>query len=265
MPAPRTPDALSDAARMAKRRSILSLRRIALSAAVLLRGRHRAAAWTAHELLRLGPTLWRNSDWHGPIARILPTQNPEVWLTIDDGPNPETTPQLLALLAAAGARASFFVIGKHVDAHRGLCRRILADGHTLENHTYSHLPGLFWALPGCIIRDEILRCNHSIRVATGTRPTWFRSPAGLTNACVHPAAAASWLRVAGWSAAGRDGLPGADPQKVAARIARDLRPGAIVLLHDGNGARSAETLRLVLAEIAARGLHTALPNITPKK
>ena len=241
------------------RKQIRAVRTLALAATVLLRGRARMAAWTIHEILRIGPTLLRNSDLNGPVAHRFRTDKPEVWLTIDDGPDPAQTPRLLELLAAADAKASFFVVGSKVDWNRPLCRRIVAAGHTLENHSYSHPSGLFWALPCCAIRTEIVRCSHAIRVAAGVAPSWFRSPAGLTNACVHPAAARSWLRVAGWSAAGLDGFSGADPGEVVARIVRGLEPGAILLMHEGPGRRSVETLKLLLGEISARGFRCVIP------
>lgn len=245
---------------MSTRKQILAARKFALAATVLLRGRARMAAWTIHEILRLGPTLLRNSDLHGPVAHHFRTDEKEVWLTIDDGPDPEQTPRLLELLAAADAKASFFVIGSKVDWNRALCRRIVAEGHTLENHSYSHPSGHFWAMPCCAIRAEIVRCSHAIRVAAGVDPSWFRSPAGLTNSCVHPAAARSWLRVAGWSAAGLDGIPGTKPEHVVARIVRDLEPGAILLMHEGPGRRSVETLELLLGEISARGFRCVIPS-----
>ena len=245
---------------MRPRNQILAARRVALAAALILRGRARAAAWGIHEILRVGPTLLRNSDLHGPVAHRFKTEEQEVWLTIDDGPDPEQTPRLLELLAAAGARASFFVVGSKVDWNRALCRQIVAGGHTLENHSYSHPSGLFWAMPCCAIRAEIVRCSHAIRVAAGVAPSWFRSPAGLTNACVHPVAARSWLRVAGWSASGLDGLPGADPGEVVARILRHLEPGAILLMHEGPGRRSVEILTLLLDELSARGFRCVIPS-----
>ena len=241
------------------RRQIFLARHVALAAVFLLRGRARAAAWTVHEILRLGPTLLRNSVLYGPVAQRFRTGRKEVWLTIDDGPDPNQSPRLLELLAEADARASFFVVGKNVDRNRALCRRIVAGGHTLENHTYSHPSAVFWALPCCWIRAEIVRCSHAIRVAAGVDPSWFRSPAGLTNSCLHPAAARSWLRVAGWSAEGLDGLPGRNPEDVVVGLLRGLRPGAILLLHEGPGRRSVETLELLLAEIAARGFRCVIP------
>jgi peptidoglycan/xylan/chitin deacetylase (PgdA/CDA1 family) len=245
---------------LTKRRQLRAARTLAAAATVLLPGRPRAAAWALHEILRLAPTLLRNCDWHGPVAKRFQPEGREVWLTIDDGPDPDQTPGMLDLLASAGARASFFVVGEKVDWNRALCRRIVAEGHSLENHTYSHPSALFWTLPCCAIRAEIVRCNHAIRVAAGTSPTWFRSPVGMTNPCVHPAAARSWLRLAGWSDDGLDGLPWRDPAKAAARILRGVSPGSIILLHDGApGRRSAECLEILLHGLAADGYRCVIP------
>ena len=242
------------------RNRILTARGLALASMGILRGRARMGAWILHEALRLGPTLLRNSALNGPVARRFHTTKKEVWLTIDDGPDPGQTPLILDLLAGADARASFFVIGRNVDWNRPLCRRIVAEGHKLENHTYTHPSGLFWTLPCCAIRSEILRCSHAIRVAAGVDSTWFRSPAGLTNSCVHPAAARSWLRVAGWSATGLDGLPGAKPASVVGRLLRDVRPGSILLMHEGPGRRSVETLGLLLDGLSAQGYRCVIPS-----
>lgn len=245
---------------LAKRRSLLATHALAAAATVIFRGRARMAAWAAHEILRLAPTLIRNTDWHGPVAKRFVPNGHEVWLTIDDGPDPEQTPQLLDLLADFKARASFFVIGKKVDENRALCRRVAQEGHSLENHTYTHPSGFFWALPCCAIRSEMVRCSHAIRVAAGVDAAWFRSPAGMTNACVHPAAARSWLRVAGWSADGVDGLPRRHPASVVQRIMSRVEPGAIILMHDGGkGRRSAEVLELLLQKLTEEGYRCVIP------
>ena len=246
---------------LTKRHQLRAARALAAAAAVLFPGRPRAIAWALHEILRLSPTLIRNNDWHGPVAKRFHSEGREVWLTIDDGPDSESTPQMLDLLSAANARASFFVIGCRADENRSLCRRIVSDGHSLENHTYSHPSALFWALPGCVIRAEIARCNHAVRVAAGVSPSWFRSPVGMTNPCVHPAAAQAWLRVAGWSADGLDGLPGRDPEVAVARIMNNVSSGSIILLHDGTcGRRSAETLALLLRHLADAGFRCVIPH-----
>jgi len=244
---------------LTKRRKLFAARTLAAVATVVLPGRARVLSWTLHEVLRIGPSILRNNDWYGPVAKSFRTDGREVWLTIDDGPHPEQTPRVLDKLAAHSAKASFFAIGNRVDWNRSLCRRIVSEGHTLENHTYSHPSALFWSLPSCAMREEIVRCNHSIHVAAGVSPGWFRSPVGMTNACVHPAAARSWLRVAGWSAAGLDGRPGAHPQDVIARIMRQLEPGGIIVLHEGPGRRVVETVDLLLERLDERGFRCIVP------
>ena len=83
----------------------------------------------------------------------------------------------------------------------------------------------------------------------------------MTNPCVHPAAARAWLRVAGWSADGLDGLPGRDPKAVVARILREVSPGSIILLHDGaRGRRSVEALDLLLRHLADSGFRCVIPH-----
>ena len=246
---------------LTKRRQLRAARTLAAAATVLLPGRPRAVAWALHEILRLTPTLIRNNDWHGPVAKRFRPDGREVWLTIDDGPDPVQTPRMLDLLAEAGAHASFFVVGEKVDWNRPLCRRIVAEGHSLENHTYSHPSALFWTLPCCAIRSEIVRCNHAVRVAAGVSPSWFRSPVGMTNPCVHPAAARAWLRVAGWSADGLDGLPGRSLESIVGRIMRDVSEGSIILLHDGApGRRSVESLELLLRRLAETGYRCVIPH-----
>jgi peptidoglycan/xylan/chitin deacetylase (PgdA/CDA1 family) len=238
----------------------MAARLASLLATILLPGRARAGAWLLHEGLRIVPSVVRNNDWLGPLAKSFPTTKNEVWLTIADGPTPGQTPGILNALDNAGARASFFVIGRKVDWNRPLCRTIVDAGHTLENHTYSHPSALFWTLPACAMRAEIVRCNHAIHVASGRAPHWFRSPAGMTNACVHPAAARAWLKVAGWSASGLDGIPGGEPEKTVRCIMRNLTPGGIIVIHEGPGRRVIETLEILLAQLGQHGFRTVIPD-----
>jgi peptidoglycan/xylan/chitin deacetylase (PgdA/CDA1 family) len=244
---------------LTSRRTLLAARTAALLGTVFLPRRGRVVSWLLHELLRIGPAVIRNNDWYGPVAKSFSTDEREVWLTIDDGPDPGSTPEILDVLAAYDAKASFFVIGEKVAWNPALARRITSAGHTLENHTYTHPSAFFWSLPCCLMRAEMQRCSHAIHVATGKAPRWFRSPAGMTNACVHPAAARAWLRVAGWSADGLDGLPGRSPSEVAGRILQNIRPGAIVMLHDGAARDGAGVLRELLPALASEGYRCVMP------
>jgi peptidoglycan/xylan/chitin deacetylase (PgdA/CDA1 family) len=243
------------------RKLLNRLRLATAAAAVSLRGPKRLPLLALHDLLWLYPTLRRNCSWHGPILTKFHTESREVWLTIDDGPDPGDTPQILGLLEEHNARASFFVIGEKVDANRSLCRDIISAGHTLENHTHTHPAALFWSYPCCLVTREIDRCNHAIRTATGTTPRYFRPPAGLTNSCVHPSASQRWLRVAGWSACGLDGLPGQPSATVVQRIVKHTAPGKILLIHQSGCAPESriQTLKLLLEHLSTNGYRCVIP------
>jgi peptidoglycan/xylan/chitin deacetylase (PgdA/CDA1 family) len=247
---------------MEKRHLVLAGRLAAVAGVVLLRGRPRFAAWAAHDFLWLYPTLRRNCAWHGEVLTRFETANREVWLTIDDGPDPEDTPVILDLLARHDAKASFFAIGKKAAANPDLCRRIVAEGHALENHTHSHPAGYWWVLPRPFVRREIERGNDAILEAGGEPPRFFRSPVGMNNAGVHPATSRLGLRVVGWSAAGCDGCHAA-PTKIVRRIMQSVFPGAIILLHESGGNRHrALTLSRLLDSLSQAGYRCVLPEVS---
>lgn len=231
----------------------------ALIGVVALRGRRRLAAWFLFEFLRLYPTLRRNCDWHGEVLTRFQTDAREVWLTIDDGPHEKDTPAILDLLAAYQARATFFVTGKNVRAHPGLCRRILAEGHQIGNHTYSHALAWWWTLPPFAVRREIRRGHEAIFQATNYRPRHFRPPVGMTPGAVHGEIARHGQRLVGWSLDSGDGR-GLPPDAVERRLARGLFPGAILLMHEGGGyGNRIETLTRALDCLKSRGYGCVLP------
>lgn len=203
------------------------------------------------------PALWRNCGWNGPVVRRFETDRPEVWLTIDDGP--EATAAYLEILGRFDALATFFVIGAKVDARRDAARAIVDAGHGIENHSYSHPVATFWAQAECCILSEMRRCSHAIRAATGREPALFRAPVGMVNGAVHPAAAASWLRVCGWSADAADGRPGNHPVRALRRLGARARPGDILLVHEAPGRQRAEALAALLEELRERGLRCVIP------
>lgn len=206
----------------------------------------------------LGPTLVRNARWWGPVTTQFSTKKREVWLTLDDGPDPEETPRILEVLKAFQVQATFFCIGCRVEAWPALARAIVEAGHDVQNHTFSHPAFSFWAAPPGRAQREIRRGSAAIYAATGQWPTLFRTPAGLANPFVHEAAASQNLRMTGWSAAGQDGIRH-DPDRVVSRIGASARPGGIVLLHENllpgmRPGQRAATLARVLEELERRDL-----------
>jgi peptidoglycan-N-acetylglucosamine deacetylase len=244
---------------METRQLLLAGRFAAVLGVLMMRGRPRAVAWGAHDFLWLYPTLRRNCSWHGEVFTRFHTAESLAWLTIDDGPEPESTPRILDLLAKHETKATFFVIGKKAERFPSLCARIASEGHTIENHTYSHPAGVWWLLPRPLVRREIERGYQAIASSSGRAPRFFRSPVGMNNASVHPIARELGLRVAGWSVDGGDGCP-ATPTSVVTRIVRAIQPGAIVLLHEGGRARHRlMTLGRLLDNLNEAGYRFCLP------
>ncbi len=213
------------------------------------------AGAAAHALV-LYPTLRRNCGWFGSIATSFETSRKEVWLTIDDGPDRRDTPAILDLLSRHQAKAAFFVIGRKVDALRELVWQAHRSGHQIGNHTYSHPSGFFWALGSSATRLEIERGRDSITAATGQAPAVFRSPVGMTNPFVHPAL--DGQRLIGWSASGLDGLS-ARGGAVVDRLMKKLRPGAILVLHEGGAPGRVETLARLLDRLGEEGYACVIP------
>ena len=225
-----------------------------------------AATLPLHALLAYG-TLRPNHRFFGPLTTHVPAPGGhEIWLTIDDGPDPHDTPRLLDLLEAFDAKATFFVRGDHTRAHPELVREVLRRGHGLGNHTDTHPQATFWCLGPARLDREIAACQATLRRLTGTAPTLFRAPVGMVNPFVPRAAAAHGLRLVGWSARGFDGVATADPAEVVRRILSDLRPGGIVLLHEGRRNRQGEAInlqamQLLLPALQSQGYRAILPKL----
>ncbi len=199
-----------------------------------------------HLLLML-TGLWPRSHWLGANLTELPVlaaARKEIALTIDDGPDPVVTPQVLALLDSYAARASFFCIGEKAARYPELCREIVRRGHAVENHTQSHRH--YFALRGYSgLMRELQAAQDNLTTITGQVPQFFRAPAGLRNPFLDPVLAKLGLRLASWSARGFDTRIG-DARRVGNRLLRGLRAGAILLLHDGNSSRTPQGIPVIL-------------------
>jgi len=194
------------------------------------------------------------------VHRRFTTARREVWLTIDDGPDPEDTPQILALLAAHGAHATFFVIGKKAARHPALVCAIAAAGHEVALHTQTHPVATFWCASPARVRRELDAGLKTLRRA-GVSPTRFRPPAGIKNLWLAPALRARGLVCIGWSARGLERRPG-DADAVASRVLHEVAPGAILLLHEGPRVPAAiriTAIRRVLERLDGSGYRCVVP------
>jgi len=213
-------------------------------------------------LLSHAPFLWAtlvpDSALYSPVLSSLPAHDRAVWLTIDDGPS-DDTPAILDLLDAHHAKATFFLVGERARARPDLVREIARRGHGIGNHSATHPQAWFWALPAGRMREEIVRTQHILRELSGTTPRWFRAVVGMANPFVAAVLKDEGLARVAWNARGYDALA-ADPALVVARIERQLRPGGIVLLHEGaKHGRNIEALALLLQRLDALGYRSVLP------
>lgn len=216
----------------------------------------------ANHLMLVAAGLWPRSSLLGPNWTRLPPNLAAkrcVALTIDDGPEPSVTPQVLKMLDEYQVKATFFAIGEHVEQHPDLAREIVRCGHSLENHSYRHLH-YFSLLGPRALRDEIERAQHAIGTIAGEPPYFFRAPAGLRNPLLDPILNRLGLRLVSWTRRGFDTV-NANADSVLRRLTRGLQAGDILLLHDGHAACGKsgspvilEVLPRLLAALSSLGL-----------
>src|SRR5881398_2163356 len=180
------------------------------------------------------------------------------YLTFDDGPNPRATEPILETLAAEGIPAAFFLVGEHVRRFPQVARRVANAGHEIGNHTLRHRK-LHFQGPRRI-REELERTHEIIGATTGRTAKSFRAPHGYRNPFVTIAARRLGYAVFGWTFGVWDSDPGVSAEDIRRRVQRKLRPGAIVLLHDGDGydpegdrRRTAAALPGIIADAQAAG------------
>ena len=183
----------------------------------------------------------------GPNITRLPrdaARRGEMAITIDDGPDPEVTPLVLDILDHYQAKATFFCIGKLAVQHPDLCRDIIRRGHAIENHSLSH-QWFFSLLAPWSIHREVGETQRLLSGISGQTPRFFRATAGLRNPELEPVLAHCGLRLCSWSRRGFDTHLG-NADAVLAKLIRGLTAGDILLLHDGNAARTAEGRPVIL-------------------
>ncbi|MEV6366628.1 polysaccharide deacetylase family protein [Micromonospora musae] len=188
------------------------------------------------------------------------TGDKRVALTFDDGPDPQYTPQVLNALREFGVRATFCVVGEMAQSHPDLVRAIVADGHTLCNHSWNHDVALGKRSPD-VIRADLLRTNEAIRAAAPDAPiVWYRQPGGAWTYPVVSVANALGMTPLHWTVDPADWeAPGA--ARIAATVTSQIEPGSVVLMHDAGGNRqgTVEALWQLLPELTARFELEALP------
>jgi len=165
----------------------------------------------------------------------LPGEHRDVYLTFDDGPTPVVTPWVIDRLEEAGARATFFCLGRNVDKHPEIYRQILAAGHSVGNHSYSHLKGF---------RSSIKRYMDDIGLAAGMidsklfRPPYGRIFPGQVKAVMQQ------YDIIMWDVLSIDYNTSLSGERVLQNVTRHVKPGSIIVFHDSD--KAAENLYYAL-------------------
>jgi len=192
-------------------------------------------------------------------AAATPETSKVVALTFDDGPDPRWTPAVLDVLQRNNIKATFCLIGLWVDRYPDLVRAELKQGHKLCDHTVHHPLHLEHA-PHDQVVAEVDDNADAIRRVTGQDPAFFRAPGGNLNNDVIDVAHERGLRVLGWAVDPHD-YEKITPPLLLGRVMAEVKPGAIVLMHDGGGDRSATVaaLQAVIDNLRAQGYTFATP------
>lgn len=157
------------------------------------------------------------------------TKNREVALTFDDGPT-EFTPKFLDLLKENNVKATFFCIGKQIEKYPETFQRIIAEGHTVGNHTFSHAENTGFLSTSKMI-EEIEKCDEIILKTGNVKTNLYRPPFGVTNPNIARAIKRTGKKSIGWNVRSLDTVI-QNENKIYYNITKKLKKGSIILLHD---------------------------------
>jgi peptidoglycan/xylan/chitin deacetylase (PgdA/CDA1 family) len=175
-----------------------------------------------------------------------------VHLTFDDGPHPDGTPTILRILGERNIKATFFLIGECVERYPELTRRIVAEGHAVGNHSYSHARLLFRSTH--LVRDELEKAARAFVQVAGATTQLFRPPFGWFDPRTLRVAREQGYKTVLWSHDSRD-FTASPAKKIVTDAAASVKNGAILLFHDNErtSARQADLLPAVLDRLLALG------------
>lgn len=203
-------------------------------------------------------------NFYGRVITTLPTEPNKkiVALTFDDGPYMPYTEQLLDVLAQEGVPATFFVVGNNALRNPALLQKMYAEGHDIGLHTQAHVDLL--NLDAEQVSSEISTCKTIVAKITGREAKLLRTPHGFRDWQVISIAKAQGLTLVNWSVSSKDWL---SPQakEISDRTVRQVQPGGIILLHDGDGpynigsrANTVQSVRMIINTLKAQGYEFVL-------
>ena len=209
-------------------------------------------AGLAYLAYTLVPHAWLRSRSRA-VRRSGPRERRAVAFTFDDGPDPDVTPKVAALLEQAGARGTFFVLAERLGRFGGVVRELVARGHEVGLHGLSHRH--LWTLGPLGTWHHLREGVRRLQAATGHPVRYYRPPWGHFNGAVLSAARRLGLEVVLWTSAPPDWRRvGTD--RLLAELTESLRPGAVIDLHDGGPLEARQALLEALPHVlhAARGM-----------
>jgi peptidoglycan-N-acetylglucosamine deacetylase len=208
-------------------------------------------------VLGLGVGLWQLSkSWtfqlFGELHARVETSEKVVALTFDDGPRPGQTEAILEILGRHGVRASFFMVGQNIERHRELAARVLAEGHQLGNHSYSH-HRLVFKSPS-FVREELDRTDALLRGLGVEGELLFRAPNGKKLVVLPWLLSRSGRKHITFDVVPRDDAE-QDVELLTSRVMESVRPGSIILFHDGGREKpgTVKAVDLVLGRLREQG------------
>jgi len=184
-----------------------------------------------------------------------------VALTFDDGPDPAYTPEILDILKEKEVRATFFLVGEKAKSYPEIAKRIIEEGHSIGNHTYSHKSLI--PLSTTKTYEEIKEAEAAIEEATGVKPTLFRPPRGVYSSYARKLLREEGYTLVLWDLSAVDWAELA-PKKIVANVINKVKPGSIILLHDsgdlitskgGNRKSTVKALPEIIDQLREQGYH----------
>ncbi len=182
-------------------------------------------------LLIVGSFSMSHNFFLKSFTNLKSSEDNKIALTFDDGPHPLYTPQVLGLLKHYNATATFFCIGKNVEKYPALVQQIVAGGHTIGNHSFSHKSTIGFNGTKCWI-GELEKSDTVIEAITGKKPELFRPPFGVTTPHLAKAIEFTNHTVVGWNIRTYDTSPIRHKDAMLKYIKRNTESGAVILLHD---------------------------------
>jgi len=171
----------------------------------------------------------------------IATKNKEIYLTFDDGPVPDVTEWVLSVLDSFDIKSTFFLVGENIERHPSIFKKIIADGHSVGNHTYHHLKG--WGATTQSYLEDVEKCSQIIEANTGSVPTLFRPPHGRIKPLQAKALRNDYQLIM-WNTLTVDYDRGLAKERCLHNSIKATQPGSIVVFHDS--VKAEKNLKYVL-------------------